>query len=51
MTYREVLEYQERSMNALLCWQWIGFTSERQEFVFALQDLRGILHRSMRRDA
>jgi hypothetical protein len=39
----EILSYQERTMNAMLCHQWIGFRSEREAFKIALLRLREIL--------
>lgn len=43
MTYLEMLAYQERSMNEMLCYQWVGFRSEREAFRLALLDIRRIL--------
>jgi hypothetical protein len=43
MTYREILEYQARTMNDMLCYQWIGFRSDREAHRQGLQQLRAML--------
>jgi len=46
MTYTEILRYQERCMNAMLCQPWFGMTQERERFRLALSYLRHIIARA-----
>lgn len=43
MTYLEILKYQERSMNDMLCHCWSGFRQERQWFALSLSYLRQLI--------
>lgn len=48
MTYLQILSYQERAMNELLCGPWFGMRSDREMLKFNLIMLREQISRLLR---
>ncbi len=43
MTYKQVLEYQLKTMAEMLSRTWIGFRSDRERFLFEYFNLKSVI--------